>query len=139
MLIPLEKPLKTGNEITVRVSLTFQEAPDIHTLLAMTPVRMRGKLVRLALERYIAETAHPAGDVEQQITAISNWLRSRSTHNEMPAYFIPPPAAHSEAQGDNSPSEQASAIAQRLPPTSQDVGDITEAPIASSINRWLDS
>lgn len=139
MPIPVEKPPKTGNEITVRVSLTFQEAPDIHTLLAMTPVRRRGKLVRLALERYIAETAHPAGDVEQQITAISNWLRSRSTLNEMPPNFIPPPAAHLEAQGDDSRSEQASAYAQRLPPSSQDVGDITDASIASSINRWLDS
>lgn len=72
-----EKPLKIGSEITVRISLTFQEAPDVHTLLAMTPVRERGKLVRLALERYIKETAHPAGDVERQIIAISAWLRSR--------------------------------------------------------------
>ena len=77
-----EKPPKIGTEITVRISLTFQEAPDVHTLLAMTPVRERGKLVRLALERYIAETGHPAGDVEQQIDAISTWLRSRATITE---------------------------------------------------------
>ena len=77
-----EKPPKIGTEITVRISLTFQEAPDVHTLLAMTPVRERGKLVRLALERYIAETGHPAGDIEQQIHAISTWLRSRTTHTE---------------------------------------------------------
>lgn len=76
----MEKPPKIGTEITVRISLTFQEAPDVHTLLAMTRVRERGKLVRLALERYIAETGHPAGDVEQQIHAISTWLRSRTTH-----------------------------------------------------------
>jgi len=75
-----EKPPKIGTEITVRISLTFQEAPDVHTLLTMTPVRERGKLVRLALERYIAETGHPAGDVEQQIDAISTWLRSRTAH-----------------------------------------------------------
>jgi hypothetical protein len=78
----MEKPPKIGTEITVRISLTFQEAPDVHTLLAMTPVRERGKLVRLALERYIAETGHPAGDVEHQIHAISTWLRSRTTHSE---------------------------------------------------------
>lgn len=78
----MEKPPKIGTEITVRISLTFQEAPDVHTLLAMTQVRERGKLVRLALERYIAETGHPAGDVEQQIHAISTWLRSRTTHTE---------------------------------------------------------
>lgn len=76
----MEKPPKIGTEITVRISLTFQEAPDVHTLLAMTPVRERRKLVRVALERYIAETGHPAGDVEQQIDAISTWLRSRTAH-----------------------------------------------------------
>lgn len=74
----MEKPMKIGTEITVRISLTFQEAPDVHTLLAMTPVRERGKLVRLALERYIAATGHPAGDVEHQVHAISTWLRSRT-------------------------------------------------------------
>lgn len=77
-----EKPQKIGTEITVRISLTFQEAPDVHTLLAMTPVRERGRLVRLALERYIAETGHPAGDVDQQIRAISTWLRSRTSRPE---------------------------------------------------------
>ena len=76
------KPMKIGTEITVRISLTFQEAPDLHTLLAMTPVRERGKLVRLALKRYISETGHPAGDVEQQIHAISTWLRSRGARME---------------------------------------------------------
>ncbi|TSD69999.1 hypothetical protein FFI39_002600 [Janthinobacterium sp. KBS0711] len=82
MSTPTDKPPKIGTEITVRISLTFQEAPDVHTLLAMTPVRERGKLVRLALERYIAEIGHPAGDVEQQIHAISTWLRSRSGRGE---------------------------------------------------------
>lgn len=82
MVGQMEKPPKIGTEITVRISLTFQEAPDVHTLLAITPVRERGKLVRLALERYIAETGHPAGDVEQQIDAISTWLRSRTANTE---------------------------------------------------------
>ena len=54
---------KIGSEITVRISLTFQDAHDVHTLLAMTPVRQRGKLVRLALERYILETGHTTGNV----------------------------------------------------------------------------
>lgn len=78
----MEKPPKIGTEITVRISLTFQEAPDVHTLLAMTPVRERGRLMRMALERYITTTNHPAGDVEQQIHAISTWLRSRNAHAE---------------------------------------------------------
>lgn len=82
----MEKSNKIGSEITVRISLTFQDAPDVHTLLAMTPVRERGKLVRLALERYIAATDHPAGNVEAQIAAVSEWLRSRSsTHGADPA------------------------------------------------------
>lgn len=85
MSAQMEKPPKIGTEITVRISLTFQEAPDVHTLLAMTPVRERGKLVRLALERYIAETDHPAGDVERQIHAISTWLRSRIACTKSPA------------------------------------------------------
>lgn len=76
------KTMKIATELTVRISLTFQEAPDVHTLLAMTPVRERGKLVRLALERYITETGHPAGVVEQQIHAISTWLRSRTSRTE---------------------------------------------------------
>lgn len=88
-----EKLPKIGAEITVRISLTFQEAPDVHTLLAMTPVRERGKLVRLALERYIAETGHPAGDVEQQIQAISTWLRCRATSTEQATDAAKPPEA----------------------------------------------
>jgi hypothetical protein len=83
MSAQMDKPPKIGTEITVRISLTFQEAPDVHTLLAMTPVRERGKLVRMALEQYIAETRHPAGDIEQQIHAISTWLWSRSARTEM--------------------------------------------------------
>lgn len=75
----MEKVKKIGSEITVRISLTFQEAPDVHTLLAMTPVRARGKLVRLALEHYIQETGHIAGNVNVQIEAISNWLRDRDS------------------------------------------------------------
>ena len=75
---PMETIKKTATEITVRISLTFQEAPDVHTLLAMTPVRQRGKLIRLALERYISETGHVSGSVETQIAVISEWLRTRS-------------------------------------------------------------
>lgn len=75
----MEKSNKIGSEITVRISLAFQDAPNVHTLLAMTPVRERGKLVRLALERYIAATGHPAGNVDAQIAAVSEWLRTRSS------------------------------------------------------------
>ncbi|SFB27971.1 hypothetical protein SAMN04515620_13447 [Collimonas sp. OK607] len=77
----MDKSKTIGSEITVRISLAFQDAPDVHTLLAMTPVRERGKLVRLALQRYIEATAHPAGDVEAQIAAISQWLRDRASES----------------------------------------------------------
>jgi hypothetical protein len=74
----MEELKKSGSEITVRISVALQDAPDVHTLLAMTPVRERGKLVRLALQRYITATDHPSGNVDVQIGAISQWLRNRA-------------------------------------------------------------
>jgi hypothetical protein len=133
-----EKPPKIGTEITVRISLTFQEAPDIHTLLAMTPVRERGKLVRSALERYIADTAHPAGNVEQQINAISTWLRSRATIDGLPVR-LEPPLAECETAKDAAGLMRVDVAAPLPSLTSQVVDAITEAPISSSINRWLEA
>ena len=136
MSAPIEKPPKVGNEITVRISLTFQEAPDIHTLLAMTPVRERGKLVRAALARYIEETAHPAGDVEQQISVISTWLRSRMACDNTAAHLISRPVV-----APTVPNEKA--------PATVFVSTLIEAAFAgqvdgeailkssSSIDRWL--
>lgn len=135
MSLPVEKPPKTGNEITVRISLTFQEAPEIHTLLAMTPVRERGKLVRLALERYIKETAHPAGDVEQQIGAISAWLRSRETGSSI-RVGITQPSVPRPVQ--DTPARPPSEIIQ--PSTTETLGSaLISADASPSINRWLDS
>lgn len=134
MSLQAEKPLKSGIEITVRISLTFQEAPDVHTLLAMTPVRERGKLMRLALERYIAETRHPAGDVEQQIHAISTWLRSRTVREQ--------PIGHNAdwAKADH-PVEAAIAhqvfdISAPMPAQSNPAPERTTCA-SSSIKRWL--
>ena len=141
----MEKPQKIGTEITVRISLTFQEAPDVHTLLAMTPVRERGKLVRLALERYIAETGHPAGDVEQQIDAISTWLRSRATITE-PTVVA---AGHLEAirtidtgGAHQFHDVQARTLARRDPAPAEVTGRSDAVPevvdaSSSSIKRWL--
>jgi hypothetical protein len=129
-----EKPLKSGSEITVRISLTFQEAPDVHTLLAMTPVRERGKLVRVALERYIAETGHPAGDVEQQIHAISTWLRSRTGGEQTLGHV-----AH--RVGPDRPVEavitrQMRDMSTHMPARSDSAPEET-AGTSSSIKRWL--
>jgi hypothetical protein len=130
----VEKPLKIGNEITVRISLTFQEAPDVHTLLAMTPVRERGKLVRFALERYIAETAHPAGDVEQQIMAVSTWLRSRGKaeeiRDESAPVVVPKATQTSSALLPGETLRPAATAA-----SSEDKGSLSEA--SPSISRWL--
>ena len=133
---PVENPPKLGTEITVRVSLTFQEAPDVHTLLAMTPVRERGKLVRLALERYIIDTAHPAGDIEQQILAVSTWLRSRKNADRArsescPAVVPLTPSLESLA-ASNSPRPLAasSAIEEK---------EVQSINVSPSINRWLSS
>lgn len=73
----MEKPQKLKNQITVRISLGFQDAPDIHTLLAMTPVRERRKLILHALENYIEQSHHPSGDVPTQLEIIGNWLKER--------------------------------------------------------------
>lgn len=130
----MDKPPKIGTEITVRISLTFQEAPDVHTLLAMTPVRERGKLVRLALERYIAEIGHPAGDVEQQIHAISTWLRFRSGREEATVVA----ARSSEAAGlaGAGSASQVRETAKLVPaPGELAQKDAPSAP--SPIARWL--
>lgn len=134
-----EKPLKIGTEITVRISLTFQEAPDIHTLLAMTPVRERGKLVRSALERYIAETAHPAGNIEQQINAISTWLRSRATMPELQGRVHQSPAQCETAKDIAGLQLKGGTAAASSSTSNQVVGGNTEAPISLSIDRWLDA
>lgn len=140
----MEKPPKIGTEITVRISLTFQEAPGVHTLLAMTPVRERGKLVRLALERYIAETGHPAGDVEQQIDAISTWLRSRTAHTGT----IVSVASQLEDRSVNAGgtlqqhSVPAPLLTRSDPAPAETIGRSDPAPeevaaSSSSITRWL--
>ena len=134
MSTPMDKPPKIGTEITVRISLTFQEAPDVHTLLAMTPVRERGKLVRLALERYIAEIGHPAGDVEQQIHAISTWLRSRSGREEQTVATV---------RSSEAASLVAAVSATQVRETAKPVTALSEltpklaASSPSSIARWL--
>jgi hypothetical protein len=130
MSLTLEKPLKVGNEITVRISLTFQEAPDVHTLLAMTPVRERGKLIRLALERYIEETAHPAGDIEQQISAVSAWLRSRGAGSTMQIGIAQPSVP--KLTQDVKPLPKGETVQIVTPVTSER----SEDP-SPSISRWL--
>lgn len=140
-----EKPPKIGTEITVRISLTFQEAPDVHTLLAMTPVRERGKLVRLALERYIAETGHPAGDVEQQIDAISTWLRSRTAHTETIVSVANQLEVDRTVNGGGPRHHHdvpAPLLTRSDPAPAETIGRSDSAPeevgsSSSSINRWL--
>lgn len=126
---------KYGSEITVRISVTFQEAPAIHTLLAMTPVRERGKLLRVALDRYIAATSHPAGNVEMQIIAISNWLRARQpgpaedkvNSCSLDAASSPVAAAPVQIRLESSRPETSTNRVERLP----------SATATSSVSRWL--
>lgn len=134
MSTPMDKPPKIGTEITVRISLTFQEAPDVHTLLAMTPVRERGKLVRLALERYIAEIGHPAGDVEQQIHAISTWLRSRSGREEATVVAARTSEAAGLVKAVSAPLVRDTALPM---PTLSELAQKETPSSPSSIARWL--
>ena len=133
MSATVEKPPKIGNEITVRISLTFQAAPDVHTLLAMTPVRERGKLVRLALERYIKETGHPSGDVEQQISAISYWLRSRGAGDTARIGRSHPPIPCLAQHVGPLPTNES------VQPSMLETPDRTlmSAEASPSISRWL--
>jgi hypothetical protein len=141
----MEKLPKIGTEITVRISLTFQEAPDVHTLLAMTPVRERGKLVRLALERYITETGHPAGIVEQQIHAISTWLRSRNARTETTVSVATGLAGERATSAGGALQFQAIPIALRAscdpaPAAALNKSDSAPEEVeawSSSVKRWL--
>lgn len=133
--MPADLPSKIGNEITVRISLTFQEAPEIHTLLAMTPVRERGKLVRLALKRYIKDTGHSAGDVEQQIEAVSAWLRSRNpTDCARSGETHQPPRKSGQADDVLLPTATFETAATALRQV-----ELTENQCSASINRWLNT
>lgn len=134
MSLQTEKPPKIGTEITVRISLTFQEAPDVHTLLAMTPVRERGKLVRLALERYIVETGHSAGNVEQQIDAISTWLRSRN--GSKGTVELAPLRIKSDPTVDLAITHNVCDIPAATAARS-DPAPMETAGVPSSIKRWL--
>jgi len=145
----MDKSSKIGSEITVRISLTFQDAPDVHTLLAMTPVRQRGKLVRLALERYIVETGHTAGNVEAQIEAISGWLRGRNTSSitASPSSEIPTRMESGnlvDAKDDHSTIHQHIVAVHTIPvktasgePMVPPIQDVSSG--SQSMTRWLQS
>ena len=92
MDMPMDIPTKLKGDITVRVTLGFQDAPEVHTLLAMTPVRARGKLVVHALENFIKQTGHPAGDVSTQLAMVAQWLDARSNGVAIP--YVPQTENH---------------------------------------------
>jgi hypothetical protein len=145
----MEKPKLTGSEITVRISVTLHDAPDVHTLLAMTPVRERGGLVRLALQRYISSTNHPAGNVEAQIEAISTWLRQRaaasSVESPMDGESIPlKPSWRSDAPADKPEKKLASPHSENDIVSDTVVGPQKNARLQAaddvdspSVRRWL--
>jgi hypothetical protein len=144
----MDKSNTIGSEITVRISLAFQDAPDVHTLLAMTPVRERGKLVRLALQRYIAATGHPAGNVEAQIAAISRWLRDRVSESAddvassiVPSHIGPFPINENRQQKIG-PAIQTDVSDKHLNPESGNerpdgMTTSTKEFESSSMRRWL--
>lgn len=142
-----DKPMKIGTEITVRISLTLMEAPDVFMLLMLTPVRQRGKLMRLALKRYIAETGHPAGVVENQLEAISTWLRSRVdiTEPAVLAASLPETIRPVDTEGVHHFNDVQSHSSARSDPAlaaAADSGDIVHDEVGASspsIRRWLEA
>ena len=142
----MEKHTKVGSEITVRISVAFQEAPDVHTLLAMTPVRERGKLVRFALEKYIAETGHSAGNVEIQIEAISKWLRSRTNSMDKFDTVIPECSTliTSSSHDQGNTHDKSAIISEHSSQQISAVGPHEDHPIhdkgtSQSVTRWLNT
>jgi len=145
----MKKSEMIGSEITVRISLTFQQAPAVHTLLAMTPVRERGKIVQLALERYIAATDHPAGNVDVQIEAVSEWLRNRATGSatmsitRIDSSQVVSSPLHEIRQEKNGPALQideseSRGSAERGNERQQHIMNTTSSEMeSSSIRRWL--
>lgn len=77
----MEFPNELKNEITVRITTGFQDAPDVYALLAMTAVRDRRKLIFQALKNYIKQTSHPAGEIPVQLEIVGHWLKARSGHD----------------------------------------------------------
>lgn len=138
----MEKPAKLKREITVRISIGFQDAPDVHTLLSMTPVRARGKLILHALEQHIKQSGHPAGEVSTQLEMIANWLKERSDgiNNDIrPSNYSPP-----------APEIKKSVVTEKMPlveaylPPSLIAGSAAEAENggfkanqSQSLSRWL--
>lgn len=67
-------PRQNRGIVDIRLSLAFHTAPDVHTLLLLTPTRNRGKLIIEALQQLIRSTGHPAGSREVQLKAVNAWL-----------------------------------------------------------------
>lgn len=138
----MEQVQKLRSEITVRISLGFQDSPEVHTLLALTPVRGRGKLVLVALENYIKQTNHTAGEVSTQLAIIENWLKERSENKEKTPPNMPLRSDDFETKNQSaaSPSLKNEGIkmASQKIASFDDIGnqDPAENP-SSSINRWL--
>lgn len=103
----------------------------------MTPVRERGKLVLAALARYIVQTAHPAGDVEQQISAISTWLKSRVAGGEAAARFNPRPDMPPAVANEMAPA--AVLMSAPIEAFAAQVDGEAVLESTSAINRWLQS
>lgn len=63
--------------VDIRLALSFHAAPDVHTLLYLTPSRERGKLLVDALQHLIKTTGHPAGLRDVQLKAVDAWLSGK--------------------------------------------------------------
>jgi hypothetical protein len=138
----MEKPAKLKSEITVRISIGFQDAPDVHTLLSMTPVRARGKLILHALEQHIKQSGHPAGQVSTQLEIISTWLKERATginsdalpsSYALPATAIKNPVVTEKMTPVEAPLPQ-SVLADSATETENSVFNENQS---QSLSRWL--
>lgn len=65
---------KNEGSIDLRLALPFHRAPDVHTLLYMTPKSKRSEVIIEALRLYIERTGHPAGKQSVQLKAVEAWI-----------------------------------------------------------------
>jgi hypothetical protein len=134
--------------IDLRLSLDFHSAPDVHTLMYMTPRGSRRKLLIEAVRHYIQATGHEAGTKDAQLKAVASWLSGRGGA-ESRRLTLDAPQQHQNSPvevGVSPPSTQEPSVTANavvMGGTEGATGAETSAPSESTeempgtVSRWL--
>lgn len=118
-----DKPVSAN--IDVRLSVQFHRAPDVHTLLFMTSVRERKKLITEALRMYIEQTGHPAGERSAQLKAVETWLDGAGASTSMRASASRQSETMPSFALQGSASDHASSHPQTLSPSLVNISQVS--------------